>query len=288
MTTKLSARRRIHGFTLIELLVVIAIIAILAAMLLPALAKAKDKARTAHCKSNLRQWGVMWYMYADEHNGSFSTGDNVSWERGEWAYVLLNYYKRKPYLLYCPVATMWRNDGPGGIEQRVPVDSSSSVNHGGPTTTYKFPAGILDPERPPTAPNRRLTASYGINCWVYNPPQGADTQGRNQAYHWRKIEFVKRPTDTPLMADSMWRGGGPDLTGNKFTQPDFNGQWSGPGHEFKHFLMHRHGKGTQLVFIDGSVRYERARNLWRLQWHNAWDTTYADRQGPNFIRPWMR
>ena len=56
------------GFTLIELLVVIAIIAIIAAMLLPALAKAKTKAMTAACLSNLKQLGLGWVMYADESN----------------------------------------------------------------------------------------------------------------------------------------------------------------------------------------------------------------------------
>ncbi len=93
---------RCGGFTLIELLAVIAIVAMLAAMLLPALARAKAKAQSVSCISNLRQIGLAMHLYAEDANG-FLPGTSHSSLSNSWVYSLAPYAASVDKIRICPV-----------------------------------------------------------------------------------------------------------------------------------------------------------------------------------------
>jgi prepilin-type N-terminal cleavage/methylation domain-containing protein len=270
---KIEGRSKPFAFTLIELLVVIAIIAILAALLLPSLAKAKDQSRAVNCLSNLHQWGVVWNVYADDNKDSFPTGANPDGTadenaRSAWFDALQLTPNQRHGILLCPVATSTNYDlstaaGQNGFGGLILAFLFPSLYSGGSADSDEFENG--EP------------GSYGANLWMYNTQ--VDIEDRPWEYHWGKLGATPLPTQTPLMLDCMWRGGGPYWEGGPETfaasaQP---GVSSGDyNREMEHFTVPRHGSGkrTQMVFYDGSASAIKVKELWGLKWHRYWNQTY--------------
>ena len=261
-----------NAFTLIELLVVIAIIALLMGILMPALSRVKKQARAVACRATLKQWGPIWYMYCNDNEGSFPSGnDDVTWTRGEWILALRFMYETKSDMLRCPVAT-----------KRLP----SGEDHGGPFNTYAMGTGGTG--------NLQEECSYGQNNWLFNPPSGvANIQGRPAEWHWRNINVKGRMNNIPVFADTMWRGGGPTYKDStRIDPPQFNGQWLGAGHEMKHFCIDRHNGSNNYLFLDWTVRSVDIKELWTLTWHKGFDPrgrwTRSGGVQPSEWPEWMR
>jgi prepilin-type N-terminal cleavage/methylation domain-containing protein/prepilin-type processing-associated H-X9-DG protein len=145
-----------RGFTLIELLVVIAIIAILAAILFPVFAKAREKARTASCQSNIKQLELACIMYAQDYDGHLVPGSvagNIVGGNGIWWMVLIQPYVKNMQLENCPSfgcdAAYCANSG--GCEGSAPkpdpyrYQGGYGMNAGHPAATVNGVAYAADP-----------------------------------------------------------------------------------------------------------------------------------------------
>jgi len=232
--------RRQSAFTLIELLVVIAIIALLMAILMPALSRVKKQAQTVACQANLHQWALIWHMYTDDNNGYFPRV-HLSWRD-----VVEKYHQGERDMTMCPTATKLYTDG------AVPPFGAWEQTWGG---------GQLDYDQRPFA------SSYGINQYVYNTSKV--TGGRQLDELWRTPN-VKQASQVLFFGDCAIVGATPLVNDQP---PEYDGDcasvWGSGGsvNEMRRFCMNRHNGYMNGLFLDWSTRKVGVKELWTLKWH---------------------
>jgi prepilin-type N-terminal cleavage/methylation domain-containing protein/prepilin-type processing-associated H-X9-DG protein len=202
-----------HGFTLIELLVVIAIIAILAAILFPVFARAREKARQTSCLSNLKQIGLSHQMYAQDYDECFTkyqgywSSDLWDGAAGVYWYDRLMPYMKNHQILYCPSDSDHDSATAGGSAQAYKCDYTYNQFIGQSGGAAMAQVG---------SPASCVIVTEGNNnyCRLYNdptaskagmPPAMRHNEGFNNAYCDGHAKWHKGfPNSAATAADEGW------------------------------------------------------------------------------------
>ena len=237
-----------RAFTLIELLVVIAIIALLLAILLPSLKKAKRQGQAIVCRAHVKQWALCYKLYADENGDKLAGtawGNNVG---NSYTEVLRPYYDDIDAIRYCPAGKKMPTS-PNWGPDRIRGDT--------------FEAWWLNPTAFGWMNDEDLgLGSYGENYWIRSPEAGDDP-----TVYWGMIT-AKGAFDIPMFSDAKWHNFAPDNGQVPPTGPGFYdlGQWDW----IYCALMRRHGNGVNVAFMDMSSRHVKAEELWTLKWNRKY------------------
>jgi len=275
------------GFTLIELLVVIGVIALLLAILMPALQRAKRQAKAVVCRSNLRQWGAIFRMYTDGSEGHLPKQEFYTKAMCEpWLYWMRQYSGGTEGIRRCPMAVKLAN--PSGQP-----DFGMSNSIGGTFVAW----GKLKPLLKHGWAKDYYYGSYGMNSWLAVP----DTSGNvivggpsmSIAGNFWKTADVAVASNVPLYLDSWWWCAWVKDTD---APPQYDGQNTqfpcGCRNSIHRFCINRHDGFVNAVFMDYSVRKIGLKQLWTLKWHRQFNTagplTRAGGVKPTNWPEWMR
>jgi len=240
-----------RGFTLIELLVVIAIIALLMAILMPAINLAKMQAQAVVCQTRLRHWSLIFKLYTDDNNGCFHRSAK---ERGgdHWINVLRPYYNDSWDMLVCPSASK-------GTDDKNELGTFKGYNR-------EFPM--------PDGREKKVPISYGINSWVTYQIEDTAGEDRPPKWFWRCISNAKGTNNIPVLGDSTHFDAWPHAYDEPPPTPDFfklGDQGGEKGIDMMHFCINRHNGFINLLFMDWSVRKVGLKELWVLKWNREFD-----------------